>query len=1642
MASEGPSKGNPVLEHVQALVARIVGVGQKRWLGVSAVIWLLILVLLIGGYLRLSHINWDQDTHIHPDERFLTMVEDALDLPTSFAEFADSTRSPLNPYNKGYGFFVYGTLPIFLVRIAAEVLHRLNQTAHIWMAAGGVTMDLIGYGGVHFVGRALSGLFDLGCVALIFFVARRLYDWRVGLLAALLLSFSALPLQQSHFFTVDTFGSFFALLTFYFAVRVLQGGQPGRRGGGWLTYVAMGASLGASIACRINLAPLAGIALLAAGVRAWDDWQRAAREEGHAQGGWLNTLIQATLFRLLLMGIVAFAVFRVAQPYAFGGTTLADFSLSEQWRDNMRQIRLLMSGDADTPPGHQWANRTPFVFPFVNMVVWGMGLPLGIAAWVGWAFAALQVIRCLTSRVDGAAVRAHLLPVAWIGGLFLWQGMQYVQSMRYLLPIYPMLAMMAAWLLWWLVDWARARHDDDNAIPGTVTENVAAAAITPVEAFTTDLGAAAGDDRGTRSVGTQHVIDQASRLQTRLRDHAPALAYGLMAVVTIGTLLWGWGFLAIYRRPLTRITASRWIYENLPPGTVIANEHWDDGLPLRIDGKDGFGSFGYRGLSSSSDSSMQMYAEDTPEKREQLYQWLNEADYIVLSSNRLWGSIPRLPTRYPMTTLYYELLFAGKLGFEQVLRTTSFPTIFWHPFDDTWAEEAFSVYDHPEVRIYRKTPQYSEALVRSYLDSVDLEHTIQVWPKQVSASPDALMMTPERAAEQQAGGTWSRIFDVNSLMNRSPLLSTLVWLLMIEALGLLAFPLLFLVAGRLADRGYGVAKMLGIAVLGWLSWIAPALGLVPFERWWIAVALVVSGAAAIGIAWSRKDDLREYLRQRWGLLMLEEVLFLGLFLLFLVIRWGNPDLWHPARGGEKPMDFAYLNAVIKSTYFPPFDPWHAGGYMNYYYFGLVLVGALVKLLGIVPWVAYNLVVPTLFALTGLGAFCVAYNLVDGDPGTVFPGEEPSPFGLRIGSLLSGLAGAFFVAIVGNLGNVRLLIQQVSALAEPALQASGPGLARFLGGLFRLVSGQATLSFPNDWWFWNASRVIPDTINEFPFFTFTYGDLHAHMIALPVTLLGLALAVALVRLADRVPGTSSERLEDGGANQEPSPWRVSLAELWLLLLLGFVVGSLRAINTWDFPTYILIGLIAIGVLEANRRLTLPFPEKLADRLAFLFRSAVAVLWRTAILVLTASLLFYPYTKYYATAYAGLQRYKEATTKLPDYLTVWGFFLALVAIYLISELIQQARDRSTPRWIQALLPAIIVAVIVLIGAGWVLKARIWLIALPLAVLSVTLSLGREIPPSRRFVLLLIGLALAITMGVEVVRQKDDIGRMNTVFKLYLQAWVLLAIASAVGLANWIPRSFSWRLGWRRAAWAVSLILFLGVMLYPPFAARAKVRDRFSAEDSPHTLDGIAYMDKAEYSDNNRDLELAADKAAILWMLNNVQGSPVILEGVSPGYRWGNRFSIYTGLPAVQGWDWHQKQQRSVIPSTVIDRRLADVAEIYNTVDLARAQKLLDHYGVEYIIIGGLEHAYYTPEGLAKFESLVDRGYLELVYPAAGGPGSEAGAVRIYRVVGRGNATIAEQELLIGPQPVPTPTGLPEPEDGQMQLPSSEPFESPKG
>jgi uncharacterized membrane protein len=102
----------------------------------------------------------------------------------------------------------------------------------------------------------------------------------------------------------------------------------------------------------------------------------------------------------------------------------------------------------------------------------------------------------------------------------------------------------------------------------------------------------------------------------------------------------------------------------------------------------------------------------------------------------------------------------------------------------------------------------------------------------------------------------------------------------------------------------------------------------------------------------------------------------------------------------------------------------------------------------------------------------------------------------------------------------------------------------------------------------------------------------------------------------------------------------------------------------------------------------------------------------------------------------------------------------------------------------------------------------------------------------------------------------------------------------------------------------------------------------------------------------------------MQDNVQGSPVIVEANDLEYRWGTRFTIYTGLPGVVGWNFHQRQQRAYT-STQVEGRVAAVGNFYNSIDVEFTRSFLKTYQVKYIIVGQLERAAYTPEGLVKFE-----------------------------------------------------------------------------
>lgn len=1466
---------------------------RRQGLPDSATALILIAILLVGAYLRAVGIfTWDGDFHLHPDERFLTMVEAALEWPDGIGEFFDSTTSRLNPYNQGYGFFVYGTLPLFLVK---------------WVS---LQLDMADYWHVHLVGRALSALFDLGTVFMVFAMGARLYSRRVGLLASAFLSMTVLHIQGAHFFTVESYTVFFTCAAFYAIIQVAQHGR-------WTDYALAGAATGLAIACKISSYTLGIVLALAVGLHVWREIQ-AGRRIG---------LEERLIVRLLVGALLGALMIRVFLPYAFEGPGFLNFTPSDAWLSNIRSVREMVNGSMDYPPSHQWTNRTPLIFPAKNMILWGMGLPLGITVWCGWGIALWELVR--RRRIE------HLLPWVWVTLMFLYQGSQFVKSMRYLLPTYPLFVLLGAYFL---------------------------------------------DRAATYLRGLSCRERTLSTLRLPPASVLRALGLALPVAVLVGTFLWAFAFTRIYARPHSRVQASDWIYENVPRDSVIGNEHWDDALPL---------SFPDRNKQQvyPVEEQMPMYDEDTPEKLEKVLDLLDGVDYIFLSSNRLFLSIPRLPMRYPMTTEYYRLLFNGELGFDLAAKITSFPNLGPLQLNDEGSEEAFTVYDHPQVHVFRKTEKFSKAQARELLGDVDWESIQRLKPLDAARIKSGLTLSAEDQEFYARSGTWSAMFHPGDLANRLPVVA---WLLAVELVGLAVFPLVYWLLPSLADRGYLLCKSLGVLLLAWVSWLVASTRISPYSRAEIALSLLALLILGGILAWRQRQAMQRFLRERWRLLLVGEALYLTAFVVFLLIRVGNPDLWHPVTGGEKPMEFAYLNAVIRSPYFPPYDPWYAGGHINYYYFGQVIVATLVKLTGIVPWVAYNLAVPLFYALAALGAFSAVYHLVLPRGETV---SRPAAG--------HGLLGVLFLGVMGNLGEVRLLERALGELSPLDFRSTIPGLGMLvnsLAGLYRVIFEGQRLPVRIEWWYWNATRTMVEydnAINEFPFFTFLYGDLHAHLIALPFALLTVALAVGWMRQWTAETGVRALH-------------RVTLSGLIRAALMGLCVGVLWVTNTWDYPTYMLVVLaaLAIGLYTAASRLHQP---TLAGPLWLAFG------WRALTLIAVSYAAFLPFHSYYVAGYTAFGRWHGSQTRLGDYLIMHGFFLFVLTTFLVIELLRRegrggpvhlwrlilthwdqlprlarlhralVQNPSPPYRLGLWGPMALLCAVPLVAA---FGSAVFALSLPLVGLGALLLLGRpEQSIIRRLVLFVIVLAWGLTLGVEVMVLKGDIGRMNTVFKFYLQVWVLWALAAAVAL-SWIrPVLRRWTAGWPWWQAAYSLLL-AGCLIYAPLATQAKIRDRFDRATGP-TLDGMAYMRTATYQESESTLQLEWDRQAIRWMLENIQGSPVVLEANVLLYHWGSRVSVYTGLPTVVGWDWHQRQQRGHVAGGAVDRRVREVQEIYSTPDLIRAQQLLRRFQVKYIYLGELERAVYPASGLAKFERWASEGSLQQVYRNP--------AVVIYEVVG---------------------------------------------
>jgi YYY domain-containing protein len=656
------------------------------------------------------------------------------------------------------------------------------------------------------------------------------------------------------------------------------------------------------------------------------------------------------------------------------------------------------------------------------------------------------------------------------------------------------------------------------------------------------------------------------------------------------------------------------------------------------------------------------------------------------------------------------------------------------------------------------------------------------------------------------------------------------------------------------------------------------------------------------------------------------------------------------------------------------------------------------MLGIVPSFAYNLILPMLFSLVGIGAFGVAYNLVAGNRK---PEAEQLPITnnqLQItrpaNPYLAGLAAALLFVALGNLGQKDVLMEAFTR-AGADVQTASPFLAdlqRAAVGAWRIyVERKPAPIGPGDW-YWNATRVTPEVaIAEFPFFTFLYADLHAHMIVLSMAVIALGWCVSLVNNAR---GQNRAKL-------------LETVALWAVGGLAF--GVIQPANLSDYQTYWVLGCVAI------------FYAQFLKHGKFSIRFLIDVGLQSVLLIGLASLFFRPYTAWRGEGYGSIELWKGERTPFDSYLIIHGLFLFIVFGFLLVET-RRWMQKTALEEVRGVLNPVLFALAAfgaLVLGLWLAGYKVALIALPLIAWTGLLMIRRDAEPERRVTLALIGLGLLLTMVVEAVVAKGDIGRMNTQFKFYLQVWTFLSIASGVALA-WIWQQMPEWQALNRNAWRVALgALVVVAASYTVTATSAKISDRFysreaainpdnpevdckaipgmplpyevslAVKDQPHSLNGMDYMQWSAYCDQGYYIPLKYDYEAIRWMQDNIQGSPVIVETNTVEYRLGSRYTINTGLPGVLGWNWHQRQQRGVVVSdTLVTKRVEEIGLFYSTLDEAEALDFLKEYEVSYIVVGLYEMAYYPREGLAKFERMEDLGLLNVAYQNDG--------VVIYEVV----------------------------------------------
>lgn len=700
----------------------------------------------------------------------------------------------------------------------------------------------------------------------------------------------------------------------------------------------------------------------------------------------------------------------------------------------------------------------------------------------------------------------------------------------------------------------------------------------------------------------------------------------------------------------------------------------------------------------------------------------------------------------------------------------------------------------------------------------------------------------------------------------------LQWWVVLFFIGIIFLPTTKLLFPNARDSFYIFSKVIGMGAISYILFLFGTLHILPFTTFSIYGVLLI--ALVVNFIIFKKVFLRPLFKIS-KLVIFEEILFLLCIIFWSFVRGNEPSI----HGLEKYMDFGFVNSILRTDYFPPPDMWFTPHSINYYFFGHLVTAVLTKLSNLPSYITYNLMIATLFAFCLTGGFSLVFNFL-------------SDKGVKK-AFIGGILGGALISLSGNLHTLYTFF--ASYVGEHPVP---PWTLSFLPS-----------SFPNSYWYPNATRFIPYTIHEFPLYSFVVSDLHGHVLDIPFVLL----AIALLYSAIKENAYSKTRM----------------------IFFASILGIMYMTNVWDSAIYlILLGFVLLFIFRKNvsisfykNRFFLGFPRiKTIHGIRSIFTQLVLYFGGTIIAFILFTL---PFSLTFKPFVSGI-----GIICAPEFLITYGK---------IGPFLFEADHCQKSPLYQ-----------LLILYGFFLFFA----------LSFFITLGRNFFRKKRkdpgfstnvFISLLILLSTVLIIVPEFIYAKDIYPqhyRANTMFKLAYQSFMLLSLTSAYIIVDLSMKKAKTLLEiiFRFLFLVITLVLISLVFLYPYFAIKSYYADLKNF----HGLNGTEYLKTLR----------VGDYEAIAFLNSTVPFQPVILEAQGDSYTDYARISSNTGLPTILGWTVHEWLWRGTydIPSP----RIEEIRTLYEK-NLINPITLLKKYNVSYVIIGDLEREKYPLVDESKFSNL---------------------------------------------------------------------------